>query len=419
MSRNGFILGALVAVAAVIAFLIFRDGKAPGPQTENDDKQWFKGNTHTHSLWSDGNDFPEMIVAWYHERDYDFLALSDHNILSRSEKWMAVTQIEKRRRDRKTGTLDKYLTKFGEDWVELRGEEDKREVRLKTLEEIRPRFEEDGNFLLIEAEEITDKFRNKHVHINAINLDEVIPPQGGGSVVEVMRNNLHMVQEQSERLERPILAHVNHPNFHWSVSPQDLAEVVEEKFFEVYNGHPGINHLGNEDNPGDQVIWDMANTLRLVLHKAPPLFGIATDDSHTYHGGDVSPGRGWIMVRATELSAAQLIPAMEDGDFYASTGVMLNEVVFDERRKELRLNIRSSSADVEFETSFVGTRRDTPENPGEVLASISGPDPSYRLTGDELYVRAVVTSTNPHPNPSYQGQREQAWTQPVGWRIPE
>jgi hypothetical protein len=29
---------------------------------------WYKGNTHTHTLWSDGNDFPEMITDWYKEK---------------------------------------------------------------------------------------------------------------------------------------------------------------------------------------------------------------------------------------------------------------------------------------------------------------------------------------------------------------
>jgi hypothetical protein len=27
-----------------------------------------------------------------------------------------------------------------------------------------------------------------------------------------------------------------------------------------------------------------------------------------------------------------------------------------------------------------------------------------------------VTSSMDHPNPSYDGQKEQAWTQPVGWK---
>ena len=30
-------------------------------QAEEDRR--YRGNTHTHSLWSDGNDFPEMIMG--------------------------------------------------------------------------------------------------------------------------------------------------------------------------------------------------------------------------------------------------------------------------------------------------------------------------------------------------------------------
>ena len=52
---------------------------------------------------------------------------------------------------------------------------------------------------------------------------------------------------------------------------------------------------------------------------------------------------------------------------------------------------------------------------GRVLAKVDGPRPSYKLTGDELFVRAVVTSSAEPSNPSFKGQRQQAWTQPVGW----
>ena len=47
--------------------------------------QWFKGNTHTHTLWSDGDAAPEVAAAWYRDHGYDFLVLSDHNILSEGE----------------------------------------------------------------------------------------------------------------------------------------------------------------------------------------------------------------------------------------------------------------------------------------------------------------------------------------------
>jgi len=53
--------------------------------------RWWKGNLHTHTFWSDGDDFPEMVVRWYKEHGYHFLALSDHNCLSRGQRWMVVT----------------------------------------------------------------------------------------------------------------------------------------------------------------------------------------------------------------------------------------------------------------------------------------------------------------------------------------
>lgn len=356
-----------------------------------------------------------MIVDWYKKQGYDFLALSDHNILSRGEKWMKVEDIEKRRKVGGEGTLNDYLTRFGYDWVELRGEEGDREVRLKNLEEIRPHFEEEGKFLLIEAEEITDRYQQFQVHINAVNVAEAIKPQKGESVVETIRNNLRMVQEQSERLGRPILTHLNHPNFQWSVTPEQLAEVVEEQFFEVYNGHPGINHLGDDSRPGDEAIWDIANTLRLLVHEAPPLYGVATDDSHHYHGGDVSPGRGWVVVWAESLNADQLIEAMQRGEFYASSGVVMKSIDYDGGSRKHVLEMAEVEG-VSYETRFIGTRQATSEITGEVFATVLGNRAEYELTGDELYVRAVVTSSRSHPNPSYKGQREQAWTQPVGWR---
>ena len=50
---------------------------------------------------------------------------------------------------------------------------------------------------------------------------------------------------------------------------------------------------------------------------------------------------------------------------------------------------------------------------GKVVAESTDLEPSYRLTGKELYVRAKVTSSKPHPNPYQKGDVEVAWTQPV------
>jgi hypothetical protein len=50
---------------------------------------------------------------------------------------------------------------------------------------------------------------------------------------------------------------------------------------------------------------------------------------------------------------------------------------------------------------------------GKVVAESTDPRPSYKLTGKELYVRAKVVSSKPHPNPYAKGDVEVAWTQPV------
>ena len=75
---------------------------------------------HTHSLWSDGNDFPEMITDWYKGHGYDFLAISDHNVLQAKEVWMSVPALEKRRKSLDKTTLEKYRARFGDDWVTTR-----------------------------------------------------------------------------------------------------------------------------------------------------------------------------------------------------------------------------------------------------------------------------------------------------------
>jgi hypothetical protein len=43
---------------------------------------WFKGNLHCHTTQSDGLASPEEAVRWYYERGYDFLAITDHWVLT-------------------------------------------------------------------------------------------------------------------------------------------------------------------------------------------------------------------------------------------------------------------------------------------------------------------------------------------------
>ena len=286
--------------------------------------QWWKGNLHTHSFWSDGDDFPEMIVSWYAENGYNFLTLSDHNILSVGDKWITIPQgngiIE--------NAYQKYLAKFGLGWVETEEDiESGPKVRLKPLNEFRSLFESPGKFLLMQGEEITAQFVNIPVHLNATNLYNLIVPRSGESVREVIQNNVDAVYQQRQEIGRPILVHVNHPNLGWALTAKDIALVKNEKFFEVYNGHPAVRNYGDQDHISTEKMWDQILTHRLTSGTGEIIYGLATDDAHNYHQYQMNrsnPGRGWVMVRATHLSAESIIKAMENGDFYASTGVKVN-----------------------------------------------------------------------------------------------
>lgn len=409
--------------------------------------RWWKGNLHTHTLWSDGDDFPEMVAEWYRTRGYNFLALSDHNVLSQGLRWMKCADVSKRGGD---DALKKYLARFGPDWVEIRGAEGAQEVRLKPLDEFRALVEERGKFLMIQSEEISDRAEGVPVHINAANLREIVEPLGGATVREAIANNLRSVEEQAAKAGREILAHLNHPNFGWAITAEDLAHVVTDRFFEVYNGHPTVNQQGDSGEfrhgrPSIDRMWDIANTIRLAHLKATPLFGIATDDSHSYHGkpNAARPGRGWQMVRSTHLTPEHILKAIKAGDSYASSGVTLSNVRYDRQQRVLALQIEPAPG-ATYTTQFIGTlnNADTTSQPtlgasgqppadqsgktlrvsrrysdevGQVLATATGLAPRYKLTGKELYVRAVVISSLDPIDPSFLGQKQQAWTQPVGW----
>ncbi len=369
--------------------------------------RWYKGNTHTHTLWSDGDGAPELSTDWYKSHGYHFLVLSDHNLLLEGEKWK---RIGAAKGDMKPATLQPLIDRFGKDAVVLRERQGATEMRLKTLSELRRGFEEHGRFLLIPGEEISDEFQKLPLHHNALNLASHIPPTGGNSVRDVLARTVAAVEAEGRRSGRATLAHLNHPNFHWAVTAEDIAAVPGERYFEVYNGHRGVRNHGDAAHRGTEAIWDHVLTLRLAQPGGSALYALATDDAHHYHeaAAVAAPGRGWIQVRAAELTAEALLRALHAGDFYASSGVRLEDVAPSRDRLAIRI---AGEPGVTYRTRFIGTKRGGPE--GAVFAEVEGLEPSYAFAGDELYVRATVLSSRRHPNGYDPGDFESAWVQPA------
>lgn len=145
------------------------------------DAAWFKGNTHTHTLESDGDSSPEEVVRWYQDHGYDFLVITDHDKVSR-----------------------------------VAG----------------------GSMVLIPGEEITDRLAKKPLHVNALGIGKEVKPRGGGSVVEVLQRNIDAVREAGG------LAVVNHPNFGWAFGSEELLKLKGLKLLEIASGHPYVNMQG-------------------------------------------------------------------------------------------------------------------------------------------------------------------------------
>jgi len=400
--------------------------------TAADSTRWWRGNLHTHSFWSDGDDFPESIAELYKTNGYHFLAFTDHNTLHLTNKWVNIETAKSAKI-----AFPKYAARWPKEWLETRtGKDGKTEVRLKFFSEYRGKFEEPDRFLLLQSEEVTDRWKTAPIHMNAHNLREVIKPRGGDSVTQTISNNVAAVLEQRQRTGQPMFPHVNHPNFGSAITPEELLQVRDARFFELFNGHPTVWNNGNSTNrtPSMDRLWDIVLTRRLAELKYPVMYGLSTDDGHNYHTnrvGSSNPLRGWVWVRSAKLTPESLIAALEAGDFYSSSGVKLREL--HQNAKGISLEIEAQPG-VTYTTQFIGTRRgyDARNEPvrnaagealrvahtysqdiGTVLAEVKGPKASYTPKGDELYVRAKVISSKPHPNPSQKGDVETAWTQPI------
>ena len=256
----------------------------------------------------------------------------------------------------------------------------------------------------------------------------------GGSVAETIQNDVNAVIAQRERTGKTILVHLNHPNFGYAVTAEDMMRVHGDNFFEVYNGHPSVHNSGDSIHASTERIWDILLAHRIADFGLPILYGLANDDGHRYHhipSRGSEPGRGWIMVLAPRLAPRRCVSAIEAGRFYATSGVRLKQVTSGPDGLDLAVEAEPG---VRYTIDFIGTRarfnhksepvrnasgkelrvtRRYSDEIGTLFKSVEGNEAHYRFGHDDLYVRARVTSTKKHPNPSELGEFERAWVQPV------
>jgi len=315
---------------------------------------FLKGQLHLHSnRSSDSDTAPAEVVRWYAAHGYDFIVFTDHNRV--------------------------------------------------TVEPSTP------TLLVIPGVELTQNSerctpppppgRRCLLHVNALFVTPpflgLIPwgPAPSSGRAEIYRRAIVAARRMGG------LAQLNHPNFHYGADGPLVATLARDglTLLEIANRSWDSNDVPDEKGrPSSEAIWDAALTAGATV------YGTATDDAHHYfdaaaarsHGEAVFPGDlGFVMVRARKEPAA-IRAALERGDFYASTGVLLRRIDRTDARIEIEVDDRSPGA-LRFE--FVGAG-------GKILATAVGRRASFALAGARGgYVRPVIID----------GAGRRAWVQPI------
>jgi hypothetical protein len=308
-----------------------RELQSPGPEA-----RWYKGNLHTHTLNSDGDSSPDDVVTWYREHGYQFLVLTDHNYLTSVDGLNA-----------------------------LHGADDK--------------------FLIVKGEEVTSSAQGKPVHVNGLEVQRLVEPPKADTVLAMLQGMVDGIRGAKGAPS------INHPNFGWAITTEEMTQLRNTRLFEIWNGHPQVNNLGGGGVASLEEMWNR------LLSSGKLIYGVAVDDAHTFkqpgNPAVPGPGRGWVYVRSPRLEGRALVDALERGDFYASTGVELQSLVTTAQSMTVTVKADSFS---KFRIQFIGRG-------GRVLSEALASPASYTFKGDEGFVRAVVIESN----------GRMAWVQPV------
>ncbi len=170
----------------------------------------------------------------------------------------------------------------------------------------------------------------------------------------------------------PILNHPQNP----VVRTKDFLATRGLNHLEVFNGNRP------KKTPATELLWDSI----LSSPDGRPVFAVASDDNHFKKA---KVGRGWIMVNSPALTKEDIEENIRDGNFYASTGVLLND--YQVSNNSILVDSKNGNT-----ISFIGKN-------GTILSTVNSSKATYNIMGNELYVRAKIINS----------KRKSAWTQPV------
>ena len=241
-------------------------------------KNLYKANMHTHTVFSDGKLTAEQIRDLYTSLGYQIVAFTDHEVCAAHpelarEDFLPITSYElavnpSADRDRKVTDKCYHMNLFARD-------------------------PENTRHICFDRGYVRDRWPcskaeiQNHTEENRVYTTEFVN--------RVLR----------EAREEGWLVSLNHPT--WSMqTKEDYIDLEGIWGVEVYNNE--CVRIGYAEY-NERVYEEM-------LHAGKSLFPLATDDIHKAE----SAGGGWLKISADELRYDDVFNALEQGDFYASTG---------------------------------------------------------------------------------------------------
>jgi hypothetical protein len=206
-----------------------------------------------------------------------------------------------------------------------------------------------NNFLVFNGEEVT-----ANEHWGALDLKTVIVP-----------NYLSQQQIIDRINEQNAIPIINHPRWAWIYfTLQNVQALNNINHLEIFNTITSNwwDHFDYTD------LWDE------VLSSGRKMYGVAVDDFHHQE----EPNHwlldvGYIMVRTTSLTRANILNAIRNGDFYSSNGAVFNQL-------KLENGLISIGVESGTDIKFIGKN-------GQVLKLVKGSSATYQVLGNESYVR--------------------------------
>ncbi|MBQ9784814.1 MAG: PHP domain-containing protein [Clostridia bacterium] len=246
----------------------------------------YKANMHMHTTVSDGRMTPEEVKAAYKERGYSIVAFTDHEVI--------VDQ--KALRDKDFLPITSYETAIGEEW----------------------------------ADGVPNGKKTYHINLYAKTEGQVISPVFREATI--WKRIEHIKEYITDEMRA-----VDYPHVYGVDEVNEIIRLANEAGFLVSYNHPVWSLQNYPDYAGLKGLWgvevhntgcartgypDTVQPFEDLLRQGERVYPLATDDAHALK----DCFGGWLMVYADELEYGAVMSALENGDFYASTGPEIREV---------------------------------------------------------------------------------------------